>query len=84
MPAPPNESPQTGYSPLPFFLGFLGVAGAFSLLPKTLRRGLRRLVFGVFFEITVVVLAGLLTERMVRYIASENAEEHLPEPPRHR
>ena len=84
MPASPNESPQTDYSPLTFFLGFLGVAGAFSLLPKTMRRGLRRLVFGIFFEITVVVLAGLLTERMVSYITRENDEEHFPEPPRHR
>ena len=84
MPASPNGSPQTDYSSLPFFLGFLGVAGAFSLLPKTMRRGLRRLVLGIFFEITVVVLAGLLTERMVSYITRENDEEHLPEPPRHR
>lgn len=84
MPVPPKESPETGYRPLPFFLGFLGVAGAFSLLPKTLRHGLRRLVLGVFFEITVVVLAGLLTDKMVRYIASENDEKHLPGPLRRR
>ncbi len=84
MPVPSEEAPQSGHSPWPFLLGFLGVAGAFSLLPKAARRGLRRLVFGVFFEIAAVTLAGLLAERMARHIVWENEEDYLPEPPRSR
>lgn len=84
MSASSEESPQSGYRSWAFLLGLLGVAGAFSLLPKAVRRGFRRFLFGVFFEITVVALAGLFTERMVRRIAGEDEEAHLPEPPRHR
>ncbi len=84
MSASSEESPQSGYRSWAFLLGLLGVAGAFSLLPKAVRRGFRRLLFGVFLEITVVVLAGLLTERLVRRIAGEDDEAHLLEPPRHR
>ena len=84
MPADPEDYPPSSQSPWPFLLGFLGVAGAFSLLPKSMRRGFRRLVFGVFLEIATVVLAGLLAERMVRHLGPENDEEYLPEPPRRR
>ncbi len=84
MSVPFEESPQSGYSPWAFWLGLLGAAGVFSLLPKPVRRGLRRLVFGLFFEIAAVTLAGLLAERMAGRIAGEDDEEHLPEPPRRR
>lgn len=84
MPVSPEESPQNGHSPWPFFLAFLGAAGVFSLLPRVVRRGFRRFVFAIFFEIAVAALAGLLAEKTLGLVVRESDEEYSPSPSRRR
>lgn len=77
-------SPQTDKSIRSLLLGFFGVTAAFMLLPKTVKFVIRRFLTGILSEIVAVVVTGLLTEKLVGYIAERDDSEHLPEPPRHR
>lgn len=61
-------------------LGFFGVTAAFFLLPKTVKYLIRRVLFGTVAEIVAVVVAGLLTEKLVDLVGdsdnSNTAIEH--------
>jgi len=56
-------------------LGFFGVTALFLLLPKTLKYVIRRFVLGTIAEIVAVVLAGLLTEKLVDLVAEGSDAE---------
>jgi hypothetical protein len=77
-------SPQTDKSLLSLLLGFFGVTAAFLLLPKTVKFVIRRFITGILSEIVAVVVTGLLTEKLVGFIAEQHDSERLPEPPPHR
>lgn len=55
-------------------LGFFGVTAAFLLLPKTIKYVIRRFFLSILSEIVAVVITGLLTEKLVDYIAEDSSE----------
>lgn len=59
-------------------LGFFGVVGAFLLLPKTVKFAARRFLTSMAKEIVVVVLTGLLTEKLVSMIERDDEVEPRP------
>ncbi|GEM_PF-6884680 len=68
-------SPETDRSVISVLLGFFGVTALFLLLPKTLKYVIRRFVLGTIAEIVAVVLAGLLTEKLVDLVAEGSDAE---------
>lgn len=60
---------RTGITNL--LIGFFGVLGAFLLLPRTVKFMVRRFFMSIISEVLLVVLSGLLTEKLVSYL-SEN------------
>lgn len=54
-----------------WILGFFGVIAAVKFLPKVLGFITRRFVFGLLSEVIMVILAGLLTEKVVEKIAGD-------------
>ncbi len=56
-----------------WLLGFFGAVFGFLLLPKTLKYFVRRFVLGTLGEVVVIVLTGLLTEKMVDWIGKDDA-----------
>ncbi len=71
---------------LTWVLGFLGITALIKLLPRVVRYAVRRWIFGLISEIVVVVLAGLLTEKLVDRLGGRNgvaappARAEAPEP----
>lgn len=59
-------------------LGFFGVVGAFLLLPRTIKFAVRRFITGMAKEIVLVILTGLLTEKLVSML--ERDDEPAPRP----
>ncbi len=57
---------------LPWVLGALGITALIKFLPQTITYAIRRWVFGLIAEIVMVVLAGLLTEKLVDRLTSRN------------
>ena len=55
-----------------WLLGALGIAAFIKLLPRAISYGIRRWVFGLIMEVIVVVLAGLLTEKLVSRLSPQN------------
>ena len=53
-------------------LSFLGVIAAFKFLPRMLSFTLRRFVFGLLAEVIMVVLAGLLTEKIAKKLTGRD------------
>jgi hypothetical protein len=53
-------------------LGFLGVIAAFKFLPRVLSFTVRRFVFGLLAEVIMVVLAGLLTEKIAKKLTGRD------------
>lgn len=53
-------------------LGFLGVIAAFKFLPKVLTYTVRRFVFGLLAEVIMIVLAGLLTEKVAKKLTGRD------------
>lgn len=50
-----------------YLLGFFGTLLGFTLLPKALKLFIRKYVLGFISEIVVVVIMGLLTEKLVGF-----------------
>lgn len=71
---------------LTWVLGFLGIAALVKFVPRLLKYATRRWFFGLISEIVVVVLAGLLTEKLVDRVTGRNgvaappARAEAPEP----
>jgi glucose uptake protein GlcU len=65
-------------------VGFFGVLGAIFILPRALRFVGKRFAFSFISEIVMIVLTGLLTEKLVSKVAGENdhADEHAMPPRR--
>ncbi|NBB75456.1 MAG: hypothetical protein GVY35_17570 [Bacteroidetes bacterium] len=61
---------------LPWVLGALGITALIKFLPRTITYAIRRWVFGLIAEIVMVVLAGLLTEKLVDRLTSRNGVDH--------
>ncbi len=57
-----------------WFLGFFGAVFGFLMLPRTIKYLLRRFVLGTLSEIVVIVITGLLTEKMVAWIGKDDAQ----------
>lgn len=57
---------------LTWVLGFLGIAALIKFLPRTLSYATRRWVLGLITELVVVVLAGLLTEKLADRMIGRN------------
>lgn len=53
-------------------LGFFGVIAAVKFLPKVLSFTVRRFVFGLLAEVIMVVLAGLLTEKVAKKLTGRD------------
>lgn len=51
--------------------GFFGVTAAFLLLPKTIKYVIRNFLAGIVSEIVMVILAGLLTEKLLDVVGSD-------------
>lgn len=58
-----------------WLLGFFGVIAAVKLLPKVLSFLTRRFVFGLLSEIIMVILAGLLTEKVAEKLTGRDPAE---------
>lgn len=74
---PMRSSPQESNVPdglISLLLGFFGVTAAFLLLPKTIKYVIRHFVAGIISEIVMVVLAGLLTEKLIDVVGSDVPE----------
>ncbi len=57
---------------LPWVLGALGITALIKFLPRTITYAIRRWVFGLIAEIVMVVIAGLLTEKLVDRLTARN------------
>jgi len=57
---------------LPWVLGALGITALVKFLPRTIMHAIRRWLFGLIAEIVMVVIAGLLTEKLVDRLTSRN------------
>jgi hypothetical protein len=57
---------------LPWVLGALGITALVKFLPRTVMYAIRRWVFGLIAEIVMVVIAGLLTEKLVDRLTARN------------
>lgn len=57
---------------LTWVLGFLGITALIKFLPRTLSYATRRWVFGLITELVVVILAGLLTEKLANRMTGRN------------
>ena len=67
-----SDSSNLATTILSWLLGVLGIAALIKLLPRAISYGIRRWVFGLIMEIIVVVLAGLLTEKLVNRLSQRN------------
>ena len=54
-----------------WFLGFFGAMFGFLLLPRALKAFFRRFLLGIFSEIILIILSGLLTEKAVDLIKKD-------------
>lgn len=66
-----GASSGTQQSLLRYVVGFFSVGAIILLLPKTLKFMIRKFLFGLIAEVITVVLAGLLTEKLVDQISRE-------------
>ena len=57
---------------LPWILGALGITALIKFLPRTITYAIRRWVVGLIAEVVLVVIAGLLTEKLVDRMTSRN------------
>ena len=57
---------------LPWVLGALGITALIKFLPRTITYAVRRWIFGLIAEIVMVVIAGLLTEKLVDRLTARN------------
>jgi len=57
---------------LPWVLGALGITALVKFLPRTIMHAIRRWLFGLIAEIVMVVIAGLLTEKLVDRFTGRN------------
>lgn len=62
-------------------LGFFGVLGAFLLLPRTAKFMVRRFFMGIISEVLLIVLGGLLTEKLVDMIGRERDDARVESRP---
>lgn len=60
-------------------IGFFGVLGAFLLLPRTAKFMVRRFFMGIISEVLMVILTGLLTEKLVDFISHDQHESTFAE-----
>lgn len=68
-----SDSPRSLQSViLPWVLGALGITALVKFLPRTIMYAIRRWLFGLIAEIVMVVIAGLLTEKLADRLASRN------------
>jgi uncharacterized membrane protein len=68
-----SDSPRSLQSViLPWVLGALGITALIKFLPRTVMYAIRRWVFGLIAEIVMVVIAGLLTEKLVDRLTTRN------------
>lgn len=71
-----QPSPRLRTSLISWVLGFLGITALVKFLPRTIKKlsqyALRRWVLGLIAEVVVVVIAGLLTEKLVDRMAARN------------
>ena len=67
---------------LPWILGALGITALIKFLPRTIMYAIRRWVFGLIAEIVMVVIAGLLTEKLVDRFTSRNGVDRTAPSPR--
>ncbi|MFW5955380.1 MAG: hypothetical protein ACOCSK_01420 [Rhodothermales bacterium] len=66
---------QTRQSLTNLLVGFFGVLAAFLLLPKTLKFAVRRFLIGIVKEVLLVLVTGLLTEKLVGVIGHDDNRE---------
>jgi peptidoglycan/LPS O-acetylase OafA/YrhL len=72
-----SDSPRSLQSViLPWVLGALGITALIKFLPRTIIYAIRRWVFGLIAEIVMVVIAGLLTEKLVDRLTTRNGVDH--------
>lgn len=68
-----SDSPRSLQSViLPWVLGALGITALIKFLPRTIMYAIRRWIFGLIAEVVMVVIAGLLTEKLVDRLTSRN------------
>ncbi len=69
-----SQEPDAPSGLVSLLLGFFGVTAAFLLLPKTIKFVIRHFVLGIVSEIVAVVLAGLLTEKLIDLIGRDASD----------
>ncbi len=73
LPGLENRTSRSGFTNL--LLGFFGVLGAALILPRLAKFGVRRFFMGIISEVLLILLSGLLTEKLVRMISNAGDEE---------
>ncbi len=67
-----NNSSRSGITNL--LIGFLGVIGAAVRLPRLFRFGFKRYFMSFVSEILLIIISGLLTEKLVTYLTRDESE----------
>lgn len=81
----PSDAPHSLRSALlPWILGALGITALIKFLPRTITYAIRRWVVGLIAEVVMVVIAGLLTEKLVDRLTSRNGVDRSARRAKHR
>lgn len=69
-----NQQAPSRQALINLLTGFFGVLGAILILPRAFRFFGKRFAFGIVSEIVMIVITGLLTEKLVSVLSPEEDE----------